>query len=137
MKLESALTELGQRWGIPLSLEQGAIKITDKQDREWLLECPKNSEVFTIHTALDVRLNTVSDYEYWLNLNANREKLSCAWIGLYGGELSLGVSFPKDLLSDTQIENLFDNMYQLKQSLISSQAEAIINTPMSVGDVFV
>ncbi|WP_163836078.1 type III secretion system chaperone [Spartinivicinus ruber] len=137
MKLESALAELGQRWSIPLSLEQGAIKITDKQDREWLLECPENSEVFTIHTSLDARLNSVSDYEYWLNLNADRAKLSCAWIGLYEGELSLGVSFPTDLLNSTQLENLFENMYQLKQSLTKYEPKELNNNSMVIGGIFV
>ncbi|MDE1464446.1 type III secretion system chaperone [Spartinivicinus poritis] len=137
MKLESALAELGQRWGIPLSLKQGAIKITDKQAREWFLECPEGSEVFTIHTALNVRLTSASDFEYWLALNTNREKLSCAWVGLYEGELSLGVSFPSDLLDDTQLENLFDNMYQLKQSLISTSMRESQTTSVNYNGVFV
>ncbi|MCL1127893.1 type III secretion system chaperone [Shewanella surugensis] len=118
MNLDSALSELAHRWHVPLSLEQGGIRITDKHNIEWLFECPKGSDIFTFYAPLSVSPVIKNDHYYWLTLNTNRTLMGSAWVGVYKDELCLGVSFPKDLLDSFQLENLLENMCILRKKII-------------------
>ncbi|OMH25645.1 type III secretion system chaperone [Motiliproteus sp. MSK22-1] len=118
MGIELVLDELAYLWGIPLSLEKGAIQIIGKDGSEWFLECPDDSGLLTIHTSLGLRPETVKEYQYWLSLNTNRSKLSFSWVGLQKGIVCLGVSLPSEFLDATLLSNLFDNLYELRENLI-------------------
>ncbi|MCL1124976.1 type III secretion system chaperone [Shewanella surugensis] len=117
MELKIALFELSERWQVSLSLELGGIKIIDKNDIEWLFECPDGSDIFTFYSSLSMLPEREHDHYYWLSLNTNRTLLGSAWVGLYKDDLCLGVSFPTNLLDSFQLENLLENMCVLRTKL--------------------
>ena len=121
MSIDMVLEELAYQWGVPLSIEQGAIQITSKDGSEWFLECPQGAEVLTIHASLDVKPSSEKECRYWLGLNTQRSKLGFSWIGLNKGVLCLGVSLPVDGLDAAKLNNLFDNLFELRESLLKTR----------------
>ena len=116
MKFEAALTELAQLWGINLPIGSDAIEITDSKNGLWILECAKQSDMFTLYTHLDIAIDP-KNMDYWLNINMQRGLLGSSWIGLDEGRLCLGLSLPKDKLDHIELNNIFENMFLIKEKL--------------------
>lgn len=121
MEFTSIIKELSLRWNLPLSLKQGAFKLTIQQ-HEWHIEYPESSDVLTVYSLFDFHLQNLSDYQYWLQLNADRSNLKCAWVGLYRNELCLGTSLPAGIFNTAEFENLLANLSILKKTLIGQHS---------------
>ncbi|MEZ8056205.1 type III secretion system chaperone [Vibrio sp. 10N.222.54.F12] len=116
LKFEAVLSELAELWGIEIPVESDAIEIIDNQESLWVLESPKQSDLFTLYTPLHV---IVDQYKMsdWLSLNMQRDLLGSCWIGLNNEELCLGVSLPKDKFDHNELNNIFENMHLIKDKV--------------------
>lgn len=119
--LESTLLALAKKWGVSLDVEADALQLTALDGSVWVLEKPTSSSVFTLYTYLDVRLGDQQDYQSWLSLNGQRDRLGCAWIAYQSNQLCLGVTLPKEIIDETQLEHLFENLHALRRDVSTYQ----------------
>ncbi|TCV94341.1 type III secretion system chaperone family protein [Biostraticola tofi] len=115
--MNNTIVEAFAYWGIVPESEAEMQVIIDRHHRRWVIEYPRNSEVFTLYCKLNRQPCSESEAREWLGLNFQRSIMSCAWAGLNHDGLVLGVTLPNSSVNASQLLSLFENMFLLRATL--------------------
>ncbi len=131
MMIQVIFQELAQRWGVEIPADADAIQVTDHESNHWQIEISENASLLTVFTTLLTNIQS-DDQEYWLKMNADRERMNLAWIGQSGENLILGASIPLEAIDAIALENLVAHLKQLKSDLFALSTKPVSKIDMSI-----
>lgn len=120
MEFKALVCELVNSWETDVENVEEAVELKDEDGGLWFLEFPSDSELFTLYSPLAFAVDE-QDFAFWLSINSQRDLLGCAWVSLFEQALCLGVSLPKDKFDLYEVENIFQQLYWIKQQVLKMQ----------------
>ncbi|SDQ32956.1 hypothetical protein [Pseudovibrio sp. Tun.PSC04-5.I4] len=132
-QLESALTQIGEKWGLTLVLDkQHALKLTDQNGTVWQLDHYPDRDALTFSGIVDCRILSNDDYAFWLGLNRERDLMGYSYISIEEGLVYLECAMPASVLDAQQLGNLLENMSDLMAKLTAFGMQSKMEAPEQV-----
>ncbi|MCL9783367.1 type III secretion system chaperone [Vibrio sp. S4M6] len=122
--ISKTIHELSSILQIDLNIELGAIKLYDELENQWVIECPNNSDVIHIYSA--VSRYDPNDFQLTnklakvLELNSRMDVVRGCWLAVNNltSEITLNYSLPEALSNGQILSHALNNMRVIASDLV-------------------